>query len=223
MSNIKEKRFVSPEKSVRVEQNEKGQTILSGYGSVFNQRSKLIFERGKFFYEVIERTAFDAILSNRETLNVVMTYNHDRSQILGRTSSGTLNLSTDDYGLRYDVVLPDTQLARDLTELIKRNDIFESSFIFSVDKEGERWNKTEEGWQRNILSVNGLYDTSLVVDGAYANTSMQLTERQLEIIDTPDPLEERVEQNLVTEKLSEMVTLNLIYKHKEIEILKNKK
>lgn len=222
MSNIKEKRFVSPEKSVRVEQNEKGQTVLSGYGSVFGQRSKLIFERGKFFYETIERTAFDGVLNNREGLNVVMTYNHDRSQMLGRTSSGTLNLSTDDYGLRYEVVLPDTQLARDLSELIKRGDIFESSFIFSVDKEGERWQKTEEGWLRNIISVNGLYDTSLVVDGAYANTSMQLTERQLEIIDQPEPVEEKVDE-VLKENIQESNSLNLIYKSKELEILKNKK
>lgn len=112
--------------------------------------------------ERIARTAFDRAL--REGDDVRALFNHDTSNVLGRTASRTLRLSVDERGLRYEIDLPETQLAKDLRIQIKRGDISGSSFAFIA---------TETNWQRGdditIREVRGveLYDVGPVTYPAY--------------------------------------------------------
>lgn len=150
--------------------------IIEGYASVFNQRSKLIFEWGEVFYEVIEPGFFDDILRS-ESLNCIATVNHRRDLMLGRTKSGSLRLTADDKGLKYEIDVPETQLGKDTLYQVERGDFFESSFIFTVQAANVRWDKTPEGIPIRYLSkADDLFDISIVTDGAYANTNIAARE-----------------------------------------------
>ena len=118
------------------------------------------------FREIIEPGAFDRVLSKRK-LDVVALFDHE-GQPLGRTTSGTLSLSTDERGLNYEIDPPDTQLGRDVQTLIRRRDLFGSSFAFTVDPKGEAWSQDEKGnTTRTIREFSGLYDVSIVTHAAY--------------------------------------------------------
>ncbi len=102
-------------------------------------------------------------------------YNHDRSAILGRTKSGTLRLSTDAKGLRYEIDPPDTQLARDLLESLKRGDITGSSFAFDYQETSTVDQRLPDGTEREIIEVRSviLYDVGPVTEPAYASTTSE--------------------------------------------------
>jgi len=151
---------------------EEGKKFIEGYAAVFEQRSKLIWEGGKEFYEIMERGAFDDILAD-EALDVIYTFNHRADTIMARTKSGTLQLSADETGLKFRAEMPNTTQANDTYELVKRGDLYENSFIFSLEDKGQSWSRDESGNNlRRINKVNGLFDVSTVNSGAYANTEV---------------------------------------------------
>lgn len=151
---------------------ENGERYLEGYASVFNQRSKQLFENNRLFFEIISPSAFNEALQS-EDLNTVLTFNHERDRVLARTKSGTLELSTDEIGLRFKAKVPNTTLGNDVYELVSRGDLFENSFAFIVRKGDDEWTKDEQGNNiRTIHRIAKLYDVAIVVDGAYSNTDV---------------------------------------------------
>ncbi|VEB57000.1 phage pro-head protease [Salmonella enterica subsp. enterica] len=87
--------------------------------------SELIFGS---FREIIRPGAFDEVLND----DVRALFNHDPNFILGRRSAGTLALTVDERGLRYDITAPETQTIRDLVLApMQRGDINQSSFCIS--------------------------------------------------------------------------------------------
>jgi len=94
--------------------------------------------------------------------------NHAPDNILGRTAAGTLRLTTDDVGLRYEIAVPDTAVGRDLAASIGRGDITGSSFSFTVLAE-ERVN--EPNRQLRIVKDVELFDVGPVTFPAYEATS----------------------------------------------------
>ena len=164
----------------QVEGSDEKKVYIEGYAAVFNQRSKLIFEDGKLFYEIIKPNAFDEVLKS-DNLNVKAVVDHDKSKLLARTKSGTLTLSVDEYGLKYNILLPNTNLGEDIAKMVERGDIYESSFKYSTVKGDDRFERDENGDLIHIVErVSGLYDVSLVVDGAFANTNMAVVKRSLD-------------------------------------------
>lgn len=159
-----------------------GESIkINGYASVFNQKSKLITESGKTFYEVIRDGAFDEVLGST-SLNCVMNRDHDDTKILARNVGGlgTLTLTTDKKGLRYSFTPPNTALGNETTELVDRGDLFESSFRFTVRASDIDWERQADGTLvRYINRINSLMDTAIVTNGAYANTGMGISDRSL--------------------------------------------
>lgn len=158
-----ERRFMhQPE--LRAEEGEETSKII-GYGSVFNLRS----ENLGGFREIIAPGAFDSVLDD----DVRALFNHDSNFVLGRSKAGTLKLSTDPVGLRYEIDAPTTQTIRDLVIApMKRGDIDQSSFGFSVARGGEEWDEDDEGViVRTITKVQRLYDVSPVTYPAYPDAS----------------------------------------------------
>lgn len=176
----KEKRFFDPSLSIREDSKAKKKYLI-GYAARFDQPSKLISEGGKTFIEYIKRGAFDEVL-NEEGLDVVLVVNHDKKDLLARTSSGTLTLETDEKGLRYEALLPTTTLGRDVEEMVQRGDYKENSFHFGARKQDILWqyDQQEQIWKRYVQKVAILDDVSLVTRGAYANTDVEVAERQLQ-------------------------------------------
>jgi len=128
---------------------------IYGYASKFNVRSENFGTPENPIYEIIEKGAFD--------------FNHDNNHVLARSNGGkgTLKLSIDSVGLRYEFEAPDTQLGRDLVVSMKRGDITSSSFAFSVAKDGEKWELEGKAKIRRITKIARLYDCSVVTTPAY--------------------------------------------------------
>src|SRR5579862_5746641 len=106
---------------------------LYGTAAAYNSLSK---DLGGF-REVIRPGAFKRALDNGghglEGEDVKCLFNHDFNHVLGRTSNGTLKLSDSPEGLRFRCQLdPNQQAHRDLHASIKRGDINECSFAFSI-------------------------------------------------------------------------------------------
>jgi hypothetical protein len=147
-------------------------TYIRGYAVKYNELSRPI---GWGFREKFSPGAFDNVLKNdyRNVVNdTVCLFQHNPLYVLGRRSSGTLQIGSDEKGLWYEVKLPKTSAGNTVRELIDRGDLRHSSFAFLVETKGETWEETEEGEFRTIEKVRYLKDVSPVTDPAYPQTEV---------------------------------------------------
>lgn len=153
------------------EDGSKGRTI-TGYAAKFDTWSEPIYG---WFVEKIARGAFE----KTDMSDVIMVFNHDISGVLARTTSGTLKLSVDETGLRFEFEAPETTLGNDMLELVRRGDISKCSFKFVVETDEWRYaddaNKLEYD-ERTVKSIARLYDVSLVTYPAYKDTEASVRE-----------------------------------------------
>ena len=152
-------------------------TYIVGYAATFNQNSVLLGD----FIERISPTAFDILKTGKDEAGKPIEtrglFNHDPNFLLGRYP-GTMNLSVDEKGLRYEILLPDSSYARDCAESIRRGDLRGSSFSFVVSSDGgEKW--TYEGGQsiRTVLKVKSIVDCGPVTFPAYDSASCAIAKR----------------------------------------------
>ena len=153
--------------TIEVREADSDDMVLEGYAAVFNSETDL-----GHFREVIKPGAFDDVMTN----DVRALINHDPNLILGRTENGTLELSTDERGLKYRVKLGNQQYAKDFYESVKRGDISQSSFAFTI--KDQSWN--EERTVRSVDKVRQLLDVSPVTYPAYAAATVQARDQQPE-------------------------------------------
>ena len=137
---------------------------FEGYAAMFNSPSE---DLGGFIEQIAPGAFADAIAND----DVRALFNHDPNYVLGRNKAGTLKLTEDEKGLRFDLTAPDIGWARDLHASVKRGDIDQCSFAFGV--EAEEWARGERGEpdQRTLKKVR-LYDVSIVTYPAYQATSV---------------------------------------------------
>lgn len=152
---------------------------VEGYALVFNSESR---DLGGII-EVIDSHALDGVLPNSD---VMCWLNHDssrgalarrRGENVPQSAVGnSLELEIDDIGLRYAFDAPDTALGNELIEGLKRGDINQSSFAFTVKE--DTWERLDDGMVlRTINKIERLYDVSPVYDPAYYGTSVELDRR----------------------------------------------
>ena len=144
---------------------------LTGYAAKFNEESKPLRDWwGDEFVEVIVPGAFKNSLENN---TIKALYNHNPDYVLGSTKSGTLRLEEDEIGLRFDLDLPNTQIANDLYESVKRGDIDGVSFGFKVKE--DKWTevKMDDGWKtiRTLREID-LIEISPTAFPAYEQTEV---------------------------------------------------
>lgn len=148
---------------------------LAGHAAVFGQLAEI---RGG--WEAVAPGAFDDVLRRGD--DVVALRDHDPALLLGRTSSGTLRLSTDGDGLAFEVDLPDTGYARDVRELVGRGDLAGASFGFLPGR--DELGHAPDGRQlRTHTSVKRLLDVSVVALPAYDGTDVRLRSYQPPALD----------------------------------------
>jgi HK97 family phage prohead protease len=145
---------------------------LVGYAAVFNAPSH---DLGGF-REVIKPGAFKRTLADSGHIRALC--NHDNGQLLGKVSAGTLVLSEDEIGLRFEVELPQTSYARDLSELVSRGDISGCSFGFRVRAGGELWEESN-GANDPRLTALDLGEISIVSNPAYESTEVAKRNRPM--------------------------------------------
>lgn len=144
---------------------------IVGYAAVFDEETVV----GGWYREVIRPGAFTRAI--REKQDVVATFEHDMTKVLGRTTPGTLTLSEDATGLAFEITPPDTTVARDLIVSMQRGDVRGASFDFI--QRSQRWTDPIDGQLelREILDVD-LYDVSIVTDPQYARAEAELRSRR---------------------------------------------
>ena len=182
--------------------NAEGRTIV-GYAAKFERWSEPIMG---WFKEQIARDAF----SECDVTDVIMCFNHNIDSILARTTSGTLTLSTDDEGLRFEFEAPATTMGNDMLELVRRGDISKCSFKFTVEEDEWRYADKDNGLEydeRTIRKIDKLYDVSLVVYPAYSDTEAgvrHLEERKQQFLNTQSNEEDsnKTPQGVVVDETS---------------------
>ena len=135
-----------------------GRMVLHGLAAVYNSETDL----GPF-REVIAPGAFSA--SNLSDVRFML--NH-AGLPMGRTTAGTLEVHDTPAGLFYRVLLPDTAEAHALYTAVKRGDISQSSFAFTIGS--ERWD-TARGL-RIVEAVETVFDVSAVAFPAYESATV---------------------------------------------------
>lgn len=158
-------------------EGEEKRPIVWGYAAKFNTESENLGSERHQFREVIAPGAFDEVLQD----DVRALFNHDPSMVLARSKggNGTLRLSVDEIGLRYEFEAPDTQLGRDLVTSLRRGDVDQSSFGFIVAEDGQTWEERQDGegprfLKRTITKVRQLLDVSPVTYPAYPDATVAL-------------------------------------------------
>lgn len=140
---------------------------VDGYALLFNTTSRNLGG----FVERIEPTALDGVIENSDIMAVL---NHDASRgILARSryGVGSLTLSVDEKGLRYQFDSPHTALGDECLEYLRRGDITQSSFAFAVKEDS--WEKQGDGtYVRTIKKFDRLFDVSPVYEPAYFGTDV---------------------------------------------------
>lgn len=144
--------------------------VVEGYALKFNKESR---DLGGFV-ETISPEALDGV----DLTDVRCFLNHDSTKLLGRTSSGTLELKVDDIGLHFRCELPNTSTGRDAMELVKRGDLNQCSFGFTVAN--HKWTKDNGIMKRSINKIKSLLEISLVSIPAYDDTDVRVATRSLE-------------------------------------------
>lgn len=159
--------------------SEDGEKIVEGYATTFNQPYELWRDawggRTYIFMEQIDSKAFD----DADMSDVIMQYNHE-GRVFARNTNGTLELKTDNTGLRIRANLGGTELGRALFEEIEGGYTDKMSFGFRVkeDKREETEERNEETGtsvitiMRTITKISKLYDVSAVSIPANDATSI---------------------------------------------------
>ena len=170
MKKIERRTYVVQD--VEARQAEDGVMRLSGYAAVFNDASVPLP-----FKERIAPGAFRKTLS--ESPDVRLLINHEGLP-LARTKNGTLTLTEDDRGLRFDAELADTQEARDIYTLVQRGDVDQMSFAFRVIR--QNWSKDKS--ERTLTEVSlADGDVSVVTYPAYPTTTVEARKKIADALD----------------------------------------
>lgn len=144
---------------------------LVGYAVRYNSLSEVIWDE---FVEQFAPGAFAASLASGTDCRAL--YEHDYTQLLGRTTSGTLVLTEDNIGLRFELTPPDTQLGRDVLTLVERGDISGMSFGFRALN--EEWNVAATPYIRTVTAAE-LREITVTSMPAYPQSNVEIARRSL--------------------------------------------
>lgn len=144
--------------------------IIFGHAAKFNTRSQNLGTESAPWFEIIAPGAFPDL----KTQDCRALVNHDPSLVLARSKfgKGSLRLSIDNVGLRYEFEAPQTQAGNDILESIRRGDIDQSSFGFIVAAGGEKWKQEANIKIRTITKIAQLLDCSPVTYPAYTESTV---------------------------------------------------
>lgn len=186
-------------RAVEVRAGEEESLTIEGYAALYNERTNL-----GYFEEVISPGAFEG----REQDDVRLLINHTGNP-LARTINGSLELTADSRGLYYRANLIDTQEGRDLYKMIKRGDISQSSFAFTIEK--DNWDENRS--LRTIERVGTLYDVSPVTYPAYSATSVSarsyaMKKEKPQAVEPPPPTETKEKKSNNFTPKSKSYTMN---------------
>lgn len=161
---------------------------LVGYAALFNSMS----EEMRGFRERIAPGAFTETIASDDIRALI---DHDKSRVLGRNRAGTLRLSQDETGLRFEIDPPNTSYARDIMTSIQRGDVSQMSFSFRTIS--DNWSMIDGQEVRTLEKVKVL-DVSVVTYPAYTDTSVAVRSLELHKSSQSDQNEEETKDKTQT-------------------------
>lgn len=161
---------------LNIETRADGNEIIAGYAAVFFDGSpETEFELLPGVFERLHPGAFEG----RRHQRVMGLYNHQEDHVLGSEQNGTLRLSVDQRGLRYEIDPNlDDPMVQGVLARIKRGDIHGSSFGFLTRDNGADWSTESDRRIRNLRSLD-LFDVGPVTFEAYSGTDVTIARRSL--------------------------------------------
>lgn len=141
--------------------DDKGEKIVEGYATTFNQPYQLWSYDGYTVMEQIDARAFD----DCDMSDVIMQYDHE-GRVFARISNETLSLNADNVGLKIRANLGGTEIGRELFEEIQGGYTTRMSFGFKVGEDKREITENREDntvtVMRTITKISKLYDVSAV-------------------------------------------------------------
>ncbi len=184
MNDSYEKRYVSGLELRAAPEGSNSPGTLVGYPIVFDSPSEIMIDKrtGKKFREIVKPGACDRCM---KTADIRAMADHDTSKILGRSTAGTMRYAKDDRGVRMEVDLPDTTVGRDTAVSVGRRDITGMSFGFTVARNGDSWDRTDDIHTRHLIDID-VDDFSVVAYPAYVDTEVAMRSlERAEAAETP--------------------------------------
>lgn len=180
---------------IEIRKDENTPLRISGYAARFNEPSLPL--GGGRFVETIAPGAFRNALGKKE--NVPLLIEH-AGLPLADTTTGTLTLSEDSKGLRFEAELDATDPdAQRVLPKLSRGTLRKMSFGFSIAKDGEEWDLSQTPRQRTLRNVESLVDLSIVTSPAYPTTSVAL--RSLDAAEAAQQTESYTQRELRRRRL----------------------
>ena len=143
--------------------------VVEGYATTFDQPYTLYSDGYYELREVVDSEAFE----KTDMSDVIMQYDHE-GRVFARNRNKTLDLTTDEHGLKITANLGGTDIGRQLYQEIKGGYTDRMSFAFTVSDD-KRERETIDGKivvTRRILGFRKLYDVSAVSTPANNSTSI---------------------------------------------------
>ena len=143
---------------------------IAGYFVVFNTETEI----WDGLFEEISNKAFE----NIDLSDIRALADHDTAKVLGRTKSKTLTLKVDEKGLFGEITInPDDTEAVNLYQRVKRGDIDQCSFGFSILN--ETMEQREDGTTKWTITEIELFEVSVVTFPAYADTAVEARSNEI--------------------------------------------
>ncbi len=150
--------------------------VIEGYAAVYGKKTAI----GEYFYEVIERGAFDGC----DFTDVLFCVNHDLMKIpvarsRNNNASSTMQINPDNKGLSIRAY-PDIENnaeSKSLYYSIQRGDIDGMSFIFRIAE--ERWENLDKPMPtRYITKFKKVFEVTAASMPAYRDTNIAARDQQ---------------------------------------------
>ncbi len=151
---------------------------IVGYAAKFGVNSLDLGD----FVERIDPGAFGIVAERRgrkKPLETRALWNHDANYPLARYP-GTLRMTVDEVGLRYEFPVPDTTYGRDIASNIRAGIVKGSSFSFTVPSGGDSWAVEDGRSVRTIQKIDTLLDVGPVTFPAYPDADVTVAQRSFD-------------------------------------------
>ena len=152
-----------------------GGMFVEGYATTYNQPYQLWRDKDMTVNEQVDPHAFD----ETDMTDVIMQYDHE-GRVFARIANGTLELTSDEHGLKVVANLGGTAIGRQLYEEIQGGYTNKMSFGFTVTGEQKKTTKDADGHVtilRTMTRIGKLYDVSAV--SLPANDATEISSRTI--------------------------------------------
>ena len=150
----------------RVDEKQEGgkKLVLRGYPILFNTETNIY----DFWYGEVRETILPTALNGTDLTDVYLITGHniEPDKVLGRNNVN-MRMEVDDTGLFFECQLPNTQLARDIYNLIEEGIVDGMSFGFTCSDE-----VNEATMTRTITHIDELFEVTITPFPAYKEASV---------------------------------------------------